>query len=47
VENAVERVRPLDWRLQDVVVAVVRDLQDAAPHTFERASLLRQISEIR
>jgi divalent metal cation (Fe/Co/Zn/Cd) transporter len=30
VEDAVERIRALDWKLQDVVVAVVREL-DGAP----------------
>jgi hypothetical protein len=30
VEDAVERIRGLDWKLQDVVVTVVREL-DGAP----------------
>ena len=29
VEDAVERIGALDWKLQDVVVAVVREIEDA------------------
>ena len=42
VEDAVERIRALDWKLQDVVVAVVRDLQGAPADTIVRASAARQ-----
>jgi divalent metal cation (Fe/Co/Zn/Cd) transporter len=38
VEDAVARISGLDWKLQDVVVAVVRDLDGAPPELIVRAS---------
>jgi cation diffusion facilitator family transporter len=37
VENAVERITALDWKMQDVVVSVVRDLEDAPEEILVRA----------
>jgi hypothetical protein len=36
VEDAVERIRELDWKLQDVVVSVVRELDDAPEEVLVR-----------
>jgi divalent metal cation (Fe/Co/Zn/Cd) transporter len=36
VEDAVERIQALDWKLQDVVVAVVRELEDAPDEVMVR-----------
>ena len=36
VEDAVERICALDWKLQDVVVAVVRELDDAPDDVLVR-----------
>jgi cation diffusion facilitator family transporter len=36
VEDAVERICALDWKLQDVVVAVVRELEDAPDDVLVR-----------
>jgi cation diffusion facilitator family transporter len=36
VEDAVERILALDWKLQDVVVSVVRELEDAPPEVLVR-----------
>ena len=36
VEDAVERIKSLDWKLQDVVVAVVRELEDAPDEVMVR-----------
>ena len=38
VENAVERISALDWKVQDVVVAVVRTLEDAPEDVLVRRS---------
>jgi divalent metal cation (Fe/Co/Zn/Cd) transporter len=37
VEHAAERIAALDWKLQDVVVAVVRDLDGAPPEVMVSA----------
>jgi divalent metal cation (Fe/Co/Zn/Cd) transporter len=36
VEDAVERIQALDWKLQDVVVAVVHELEDAPDEVMVR-----------
>jgi divalent metal cation (Fe/Co/Zn/Cd) transporter len=41
VEDAVERIRGLDWKLQDVVVAVVRQLDGAPEGVLIRATSAR------
>jgi hypothetical protein len=38
VEDAVERISGLDWKLQDVVVAVVRELEGAPPEVIVSSS---------
>jgi cation diffusion facilitator family transporter len=38
VEDAVDRICDLDWKIQDAVVAVVRDLEDAPPEVLVRGS---------
>jgi cation diffusion facilitator family transporter len=38
VEDAVERICALDWKVQDAVVAVVRSLEDAPPEVVVRGS---------
>ncbi|HWT25034.1 MAG TPA: cation transporter [Solirubrobacteraceae bacterium] len=38
VEDATARISALDWKLQDVVVAVVRELEDAPADVMVRAS---------
>jgi cation diffusion facilitator family transporter len=46
VEEAVERIRALDWKLQDVVVAVVRELEDAPSDTLVRPSTSGQTEQM-
>jgi hypothetical protein len=36
VEDAIRRICELDWKLQDVVVAVVRELDDAPEDVLVR-----------
>ena len=38
VEDAVDRICDLDWKVQDAVVAVVRSLDDAPPEVLVRGS---------
>jgi cation diffusion facilitator family transporter len=38
VEDAIDRIDALDWKVQDVVVAVVRELDDAPPEIVVRRS---------
>ena len=38
VEDAVEQIRGLDWKLQDVVVAVVRELDGVPDDVLVRAT---------
>jgi cation diffusion facilitator family transporter len=42
VEDAVERIVALDWKLQDVVVSVVRELEDAPQDVLVRGPLADQ-----
>jgi hypothetical protein len=44
VEDAVDRICELDWKLQDVVVAVVRDLEGAPDDVLVRGSSVKATS---
>jgi cation diffusion facilitator family transporter len=43
VEDAVERICALDWKIQDAVVAVVRSLEDAPPEVLVRRSTVGSV----
>jgi hypothetical protein len=43
VEEAVERICALDWKVQDAVVAVVRSLEDAPPEVLVRGSTVGSV----
>jgi cation diffusion facilitator family transporter len=43
VEDAVERIRALDWKVQDVVVAVVRELEGAPEEVLVRRSAVGSV----
>jgi hypothetical protein len=43
VEDAVQRISALDWKVQDVVVAVVRELEDAPQEVLVRRSAVGSV----